>query len=135
MNTARKGAHAEQIAIKRLVGMGYIAARSAASKGPIDVFGIPVNQHASEPSLLVQVKCNRWPGPEERDELIAIARGVNDAVAVEVWMRIDGAPSKGGCQPKWIMRPVEADGYWGDRFDTYFDEREALRQYRKAKNK
>ncbi|NLW83934.1 MAG: hypothetical protein GXY41_05965 [Phycisphaerae bacterium] len=86
MDRKRKGTRLEHKTIKMLKAAGYTCTRSAGSKGIFDVIAInPLGLRC------LQIKANRWPGPEERESLRDAARGMPPNAFVEVWRWDDGA--------------------------------------------
>jgi hypothetical protein len=67
MITAHKGRRAEWKTRDHLQQQGYVVVRAAGSKGAFDV--IAWNQDGG---VLIQVKVNRLPSPEERRALLAV---------------------------------------------------------------
>lgn len=59
--SAVKGRRTEWKSRRWLEAQGYEVVRAAGSKGVFDLIGFGFDD-----VVLVQVKCNRWPGPMER---------------------------------------------------------------------
>jgi len=86
VNTKAKGTRTEHKVIKLIEAAGYQCIRSAASLGPFDV--VATNRLGMR---CIQVKCNAWPGPEEREDLRMAARRLPANALVECWRWNDNA--------------------------------------------
>lgn len=79
-NTKRKGNRNERRTMALLETAGYRCSRSAASLGDWDVFGIGTTDF-----VVVQVKTNRLPRPEEMETLKNFQAPTNCKKLVHVW--------------------------------------------------
>ena len=69
-----------------LEAMGYLCIRAAGSLGPFDV--VATNRLGIR---CLQIKCNSWPGPLERESLQAVAKELPPNATVECWRWDDNA--------------------------------------------
>lgn len=84
-NTAHKGRRNEYKTIRMLEDQGHYCIRSAASKGMFDIVALRPQGYRT---ILVQVKTNGWPPPDERMRL-AVADLHLQAVATVLIVRWD----------------------------------------------
>lgn len=96
-----KGARAERELMAHAIDCGAVAYRGAGSHGAYDVVVTMPNGIR----YLVNIKCNRWPRPSERDRLYSFATIADRPLLA---MRLD---RKG-----WAYRAIEADGLMGPIF-------------------
>jgi hypothetical protein len=87
-NTKAKGSKNELRAKAIIESYGWVVTKSAASLGAFDLWAM----HPHHPTLrLLQVKTNKLPRPQEREDMI------NSPVAaycqLEIWVFVDGKPS------------------------------------------
>ena len=80
MKAKRKGTRVEEKVIELLQAVGFNCIRSAGSHGPFDVAAF----HAGM-NMLVQVKANRKPGPDEIEEMRTWRTCSNTIKAYAVW--------------------------------------------------
>ena len=86
MKSKQKGSRLERKTIFHLTAAGYLCIRSAGSLGPFDV--VAINSHGIK---CIQVKCNTWPRPAERQTLRNAAKALPPNAVVECWKWDDGA--------------------------------------------
>ena len=86
MKTGRKGSERERKTIKRLEGVGYHCTRAAGSLGVFDIVAA-----CRLGTRYIQVKSNRWPSPEEREDMIAVLRSLPTNSTAECWRWDDNA--------------------------------------------
>ena len=80
MKAKRKGTRVEEKVIELLEAVGFRCIRSAGSHGPFDVAAFH-----SGMNMLVQVKANRKPGPDEIEEMRTWRIGPETLKAYCVW--------------------------------------------------
>jgi hypothetical protein len=100
----RKGTRAELEAGRILAGMGYDVTKAGGSLGAFDLVCVPRAGSGHMLSLLVQVKCNRWPSGKALQVYFAAAK--ERIATCVVWRRDDGGP---GRKPRWRERDL---GEW-----------------------
>ncbi len=108
---ARKGYRRERQARERLQSEGYAVVRAGGSFGLWDLIGI--RRIGAEPVFspdvrLVQVKSNRWPGPEARAALLKDVRSYAGNVRGELWRYSDHAGLEImtiGSRERSVLRP------------------------------
>ena len=86
INTKAKGSRIERKTIKLLETAGYFCIRSAGSLGPSDI--IAANRLGLR---CIQIKCNDWPRPDERESMQLAARNLPANCLIECWRWNDGA--------------------------------------------
>jgi len=92
----RKGNRNEHRSINLLKSCGYYVIRAAASLGEFDLIAMDAFSFR-----LIQVKTNRWPGPEERTAMLMVPRPDNATVEAWRWNDYERKPHirvLGSCQ-------------------------------------
>jgi hypothetical protein len=79
-NAKAKGSEREHKTIRWLESFGHTCTRSAGSLGAFDIIAI-----SDIGVCLVQVKSNCWPGPKEREEMMAIPSPDNGTRLMVRW--------------------------------------------------
>lgn len=87
-NAKAKGTANEHKTIRWLEELGYFTTRAAGSLGAYDI--IAINDSCV---LLVQVKSNCWPGPQEREAMNAVCVPENGFRLMVRWNDYDRCPS------------------------------------------
>ena len=86
INPKAKGSRNERKTIKLLESVGYQCIRSAGSLGKFDV--VAANRLGMR---FIQIKCNAWPGPVEREGLRAAVKNLPPNALIECWRWNDNA--------------------------------------------
>ena len=98
-----KGARAERELMAHAEQCGATVYRGSGSHGAYDVAVTTPNGIR----YLVNIKCNRWPRPVERDRLLALSTAADRPVLA---MKVD---RKG-----WVYRDITDWGGLGDAYDV-----------------